>query len=296
MADLEKWIAEYLNCCNNQKKLNAKTVKAYAIDLRQFLEHTRGGTEMRKSILTYLNELHRRFNPRTAKRKTASLKAFFHYLEFEELIESNPFDKIRTKFQEPKSLPKTIPLDSIERIFGAVYNNASLLDAAILELLFATGMRVSEVCAVKCRDIDLSAGVVRIMGKGSKERLMQISNKEALAALKRYKDEFSDKLNEFFFINRLGNRLSEQSVRFMLNKYAALAEIPCRITPHMFRHSFATLLLENDVDIRYIQRMLGHSSIVTTQIYTHVASEKQRTILSAKHPRNTFSVDFQKHA
>ncbi|GHU87962.1 integrase [Clostridia bacterium] len=298
MENLEKLIEDYLAYCGGQKMLSAHTTKAYKIDLRQFREHVRpcaNAENIRKTDITaYLTELHKRCKPDTVKRKIASVKAFFRYLEYEDIIEVNPFNKIRTRFQSPKALPKTIPLTAIERIFDAIYENATPRDAAILELMFATGMRVSEVCSVRCGDIDLSSGVIRITGKGSKERIMQIGNTEALTALNRYYGECSRALGDYFFINRLGNRFSEQSVRFMINKYAEIAKIPSRVTPHMFRHSFATLLLEKDVDVRYIQRMLGHSSIVTTQIYTHVASEKQRTILSEKHPRNNFSVEFQK--
>lgn len=137
-----------------------------------------------------------------------------------------------------------------------------------------------------------SQNTVCVYGKGSKERIVQIENADVLAALKRYKQIKKVGMNdcEFFFVNRLGNRLSEQSVRFMIRKYAIQAGIESKITPHMFRHTFATLLLEEDVDIRYIQQLLGHSSIQTTQIYTHVSLNKQKSILIAKHPRNRMIV------
>jgi integrase/recombinase XerD len=157
-----------------------------------------------------------------------------------------------------------------------------------VELLFATGMRVSELCSLEAKDVRLEEGNIYIMGKGSKERVIQIGNKEVLAILQEYidvKNSHKCKSN-FFFINRFFSRISEQSVRFMLKKIRIKAGIPINITPHMFRHSFATLLLEEDVDIRYIQRMLGHSSIQTTQIYTFVTTEKQRQILTTRHPRN----------
>ena len=130
------------------------------------------------------------------------------------------------------------------------------------------------------------------MGKGAKERMLQIGNKCVLSALQVYRDSFEYQIikSNAFFVNRLGNQLSEQSVRFMIVKYAAAAGIDLHITPHMFRHSFATFLLEEDVDIRYIQRLLGHSSITTTQIYTHVTAKKERDILLSKHPRNKLSI------
>ena len=142
-------------------------------------------------------------------------------------------------------------------------------------------------------DINLSDKFIRVYGKGSKERIIQIENSDVLLALRKYNDAFSTEIQSggFFFINRLNNRLSEQSVRFMINKYVAKAGVLMHITPHMFRHSFATLLLEEDVDIRYIQQLLGHSSIVTTQIYTHVTSNKQKYILNTKHPRNRIIIN-----
>ena len=131
-------------------------------------------------------------------------------------------------------------------------------------------MRISELCSLHSYDVNLSEGVIRIYGKGDKERLIQIGNQEVISAVCAYQDSYAKQIEEtgWFFLNRLGNRLSSQSVRFMINKYCQAAGIQLHITPHMFRHSFATLLLEEDVDIRYIQQLLGHSSITTTQIYT----------------------------
>lgn len=167
-----------------------------------------------------------------------------------------------------------------------------LRDIAILEMLFATGARVSEMCSLTPDDIDLEYHSVRIFGKGSRERIVQIENTDVLEILREYSSTFSSDItfSGYFFVNRLHRRLSEQSVREIINKYALLCREDIHITPHMFRHSFATLLLEEDVDIRYIQRLLGHSSITTTQIYTHVAMSKQREILSAKHPRNKIDI------
>jgi integrase/recombinase XerD len=244
--------------------------------------------------------LHKSLRPKSVKRKIASIKAFCNYLKYEDIIEDNPFVKINVKFQEPFLLPKTIPLCTIQTILSTAYGKLSqpksskfqhsvyLRDIAVLELLFATGMRVSELCSLKPNDVNLKNGYIKIFGKGSKERLIQIENAEVLRSLVNYEKAFYDKIlkADYFFVNKLCNRLSEQSVRFMIKKYTNEAQIAQHITPHMFRHSFATLLLEEDVDIRFIQRLLGHSSIVTTQLYTHVTTNKQKYILSTKHPRN----------
>lgn len=166
-------------------------------------------------------------------------------------------------------------------------------DIAVLEILFATGARVSEICNLKLSSVDLTNHTVKIFGKGSKERMIQIENTDVLRALNNYYELFQPDIKEcgFFFINKLHHRLSEQSVREIICKYTAMTEYDIHITPHMFRHSFATLLLDEDVDIRYIQKLLGHSSITTTQIYTHVAMAKQKEILSVKHPRNKIIVN-----
>lgn len=301
MEELKNLLKEYLDYCQYRKNLNEKTLKAYRIDLAQFEIHLSqtGGALSRQTISQYITELYKSYKPKSIKRKVASLKAFCTYLTDEEILDENPFSRLRVKLKEPFLLPRTISLEQIGLLLSAAYsalqeaktNSAAAAvsrDIAVLELLFATGMRVSELCSLHGSDVDLTQKTVRIYGKGAKERIVQLGNPEVLSAVKNYKAYFAETIAaaDSFFVNRLGHRLSEQSVRFMINKYVERAGITKHITPHMFRHSFATLLLEADVDIRYIQRLLGHSSIVTTQIYTHVASEKQRDILVTKHPRN----------
>ena len=253
----------------------------------------------KKSIEKYIESLHTTYKPKSVKRKIASLKAFFHYTELEELIEANPFHKIQIKYKEPFILPKTIPSKNIEMIFNYAYqvkrnaqteygNAVALRNVLILELLFATGMRISELCSLTIEQVDFTDYIIKIYGKGSKERLIQICNKNVQRLLDEYKNMLADK--KYFFTNRLHKRLSEQSVRNMINNYTILSGVSLHITPHMFRHSFATLLLEEDVDIRYIQQMLGHSSITTTQIYTHISINKQKNILTEKHPRNKLNI------
>lgn len=301
MYSLETLIENYLIHCKTQKELNAKTIKAYRIDLAQFIKFASTYEEpiTKESLTSYLAVLHEKYQPKTTKRKIASLKAFFHFLEYEDLLEYNPFNKMRISYREPKRLPKTIPANTIQLFLHTIYHHHqqaatpfqkkyTLRDIAVIELLFATGMRISELCNLKYQDIDMENYSVLIWGKGAKERMIQIGNADVIAAITSYINAFQKEITQsgWLFINRLGHRLSEQSVRFMINKYADLAGISLHITPHMFRHSFATLLLEADVDIRYIQKMLGHSSITTTEIYTSVSMHKQKAILTEKHPRN----------
>lgn len=296
--NLQEAISTYITYCIEQKTLSPKTTKAYQTDLRQFSDHSQN-TFDREHIQSYITLLHKQFKPKTAKRKIAALKAFAHYLMVQDIISVNPFDKIDTSFREPLMLPKTIPFNIISAILASAYGSmkhcrteysrkCALRDIAVLETLFATGARVSEICTLTPEVIDLENHTLKIFGKGSKERIIQIENPDVLKALHNYCNAFRDDIvtSGFFFVNKLKHRLSEQSVRAMINRYVTTVGYERHVTPHMFRHSFATLLLEEDVDIRYIQKILGHSSITTTQIYTHVAMAKQKEILSVKHPRN----------
>lgn len=306
MNNLEMYQKNYLDYCMQQKRLDYKTIKAYRIDLSQFINELPIDDILliTPNVLEdFIMKLHQMYKPKTVKRKIASLKAFFRYLEYRELIEHNPFNKIQVKFREPSILPKTIPLHTVEVLLHTIYKqrqNAKtdyqrkkiLSDIAVIELLFATGMRISELCSLQTSDVNLYDRTILIHGKGSKERRIQIVNEDVINILKEYRTNFQaqSKKCSYFFINQNGSALSDQAIRRMINKYTSLAAIELHITPHMFRHTFATSLLEADVDIRYIQEMLGHSSINITEIYTHVAMSKQRDILMRKHPRKDFHI------
>ncbi len=306
MNTLQTHIDHYLTYCRYQKRLDEKTLKAYRIDLTQFLSQISCSApeEINSTIIEdFIVILHQHYKPKTVKRKIASLKALFHYFEYRELIERNPFHKIQVRFREPVILPKTIPLHTVETFLSTIYKQRTdaktnyqqknaLRDIAVIELLFATGMRISELCALKVNDVNLYDKNILIYGKGAKERRIQIGNDDVVRALEEYRKAFEESTQKcgHFFVNQTGRPLSDQSVRRMINKYTTIAAIEQHITPHMFRHTFATSLLEADVDIRYIQEMLGHSSINVTGIYTHVAMAKQRDILVTKHPRKDFRV------
>ena len=309
MNNLQNHINNYLEYCSLQKRLDKKTLKAYRIDLRQFTETNSitETTEITPAILeTYIAQLHQQHAPKTVRRKIASLKAFFHYLEYKQAINQCPFNRLNTKFREPITLPKTIPLHTIEVLLNTAYaqyhsattdyrKKTSLRNIAVIELLFATGIRISELCTIPYQNIDLQNKIIVIKGKGAKERLVHICDEHVITVLEKYHSEYRDEILScgYFFVNSIGKRLSDQSVREMINRYCRMADIPQHITPHMFRHSFATLLLEENVDIRYIQTMLGHSSINITEIYTHVAMSKQKDILNSKHPRKNLNIPEQ---
>ena len=282
-------------------KLSDKTIRAYKIDLSQYGVFS---NELSKQALwDYIEYLNKKYKPKTAKRKLATLKAFIHFLLLQDLIDFNPFDKLETTIKEPLLLPKTIPLGVIAKLISFSYQQivfaksdyqirSAVRNTAILELLFATGARVAEICTLRSDNVDLLGNSVKFYGKGSKERIIPIENFAVLSILRKYHSLFEKEIPDsgYFFVNKLGRRMTEQSVRNMINFYCKQCGVDMHITPHMFRHSFATLLLEEDVDIRYIQRMLGHSSITTTQIYTHVTSAKQKEILKTKHPRNKLNI------
>ena len=297
-------IQQFLDYCESQKRLSKDTVKAYRIDLRQFVAFiNENNLEISKETIgKYLSFLNEHYKLRSVKRKIMVVKIYFNFLLDEGLIVESPFQNMRIKLPPNNSLPRTIPFHTIDTLLVEAHrqvDNAhtrneqlhALRSAAILELLFATGIRVSELCSIKIDALDLSDGTLMIHGKGNKERMIEIENQEVLNTLRAYKEAEYNTTTDYFFLNSRHRPMSDQSVRRIINRYATTIQAQKHITPHMFRHSFATLLLEADVDLRYIQQLLGHSSISTTQIYTHVSSTKLRNILATKHPRNKINIE-----
>ncbi len=302
-------IKDFLFHCKYEKNLSEKTIIAYTTDLEQLLSFLRQsyaaesvydlGKHIIKAYMKHLSG----FKTKTVKRKIASVKAMFNYLSYENDDFINPFYKIKICLREANVLPTVMNITEIRKILSRLYEKehttdkllfsykAVVRDIAIVELLFATGVRVSELCNLRTSDINLKEGYIKVFGKGSKERFIQICSKETKAALRNYSALFKQEIAQsgYFFINRIGQPMTSQSVRWMIRKYVNGAGLDKNITPHTFRHTFATLLLEENVDIRYIQSMLGHSSITTTQIYTHVNMETQKKILRTKHPRRHLS-------
>ncbi|XZH88407.1 tyrosine-type recombinase/integrase [Clostridium perfringens] len=305
---LKELINQYLLKCEFQNNLDKKTLKAYRIDLNQFLDFTIDNEDFYKKdrVIKYIYYLNKsNYAIKTIKRKIASIRAFFYYLNYEDIIDVNPFSKIKLKLKEPLILPKTISIDEIQKLFTYVYSEMEkcnknsyrykeiVRDIAVLELLIGTGIRISELCTLKSDNIICSSNIIKIYGKGSKERIIPIYNSNILEALDLYEKIFFEDIlnNEYFFINKRKNRLSSQSVRNMINKYCKAIRIDLHITPHMFRHTFATMLLDDDVDSRNIQMILGHANITTTQIYMHVTSNKKSEIMKYKNPRSKFSIN-----
>ena len=299
---LEDKLAAYLEYCEYRKELDGKTLKAYRIDLRQYFEYVCVDEPDKEKIEEYVTHLHKSYKQKTVKRKIASIKAFYNYLEETEVIAESPFRKIKVKFKETVTLPRIIPREEIEKLLNHMYqclnesNKVSrkymLRDVAVIEVFFATGARVYEISNIREDSINLNTGLIRLMGKGGKERYVQISNTSILEVLKKYYDENEQAIKKsgYFFVNNRESRYTEQSIRLMLKKYTKQAGIERNITPHMFRHSFATYLIEEGVDVSCVQQILGHSSIKTTQIYIHIAAKKQAEILKEMHPRNNMKI------
>jgi integrase/recombinase XerD len=305
-------ISIFLGHCRYEKKLSAKTLKAYNTDLAQFYTFLAArqvsviNNVSKIDIRHYLEHI-QALKPKSIKRKIATIKALFNFLEFDDLLAANPLRKMKIQVKEPRVLPTVMELPEITRILQVLYRcmvaitdknsyayKVAVRNAVVVELLFATGGRVSEITGLQCCHIDIQDGTVLLRGKGNKERLVQVCNTETLQLLRLYQRLWHTTINragDHFLVNRLGAALSTQSVRNMITSLTHSAGLNKHITPHVFRHSFATLLLERDVDIKYIQSLLGHSSIVTTQIYTHVNQAKQRQLLKAKHPRRDIVLD-----
>jgi integrase/recombinase XerD len=319
MQTLAEAIASYLEHCRLTKNLSANTIKAYAQDLRQFRIRIEPevracdiGKESLKEFVDELISIGRK--PATVVRKVASLRAFFGFLESEDLIPASPFRKLRFRFRQQVRLPKALDLGIVEKILSWARNELinndfdradqkpegrRLIDKRlysaqrllILELLFSTGVRVGELCAISTGDVSPDRGVIKIDGKGGRQRLAIVTHPEVRKLLQDFgrMAHESDVHGEPFFRNRLGRRLSTASVRSMIRFVSIAASANTRVTPHAFRHTLATSLLDNGVDIRVVQEVLGHTHVTTTQIYAHVTENTQRTLVAARHPRNFMS-------
>lgn len=292
--------AEYIRVVRN---LAEHTVRAYATDVAEFvdfLEEEELGNDPSmldsRVIRRYLARLHRRgIRKSSVSRKLASLRAFFKFLLQKGKIEIDPTLGVSGPKQE-KKLPKYLRDDQIEALMLCpdTSNSLGLRDVAILEVMYATGVRVSELVKMNLRDVDLRAGEIRVLGKGSKERIVLLG-RAAQEALHAYLEAGRGKLlscrgkegecEDAVFLSKTGYRISARSVFRLLEKYFARVSDEMKISPHVLRHTFATHMLERGADLRSIQELLGHSSISTTQVYTHVSRERLRQVYESAHPR-----------
>ena len=252
MQTLSQSIVQYLEMCEYERNLSADTLKAYRIDLRQFLEFTKGEWADRDMLNRYIKHLNVYFSPRSVKRKLASVRAFYHELEYNGILEENPFHKLHIRIQSPKQLPRTIPGHLVHDLLQCAYDDYApnkrevLRDILVLELLFSTGLRVSELCSLSTETFMIGESELRLLvnGKGRKERMIQITTPELVQVAQAYCSEFAEEIQACgtILVNRLGRGISTQSVRRIVQKYLERTGSNYHVTPHMFRHTFATSL------------------------------------------------------
>ncbi len=298
----EQMITSFIEYCKVFRNLSPETQRAYASDLHQFesfcnqLNHSVFSSE---AIKEWLKVLDSNLKPRSILRKCSSLKSFYRFARINGWIDSDPFFDVPLKIKHIESLPKDISLRDVERILQYAYQKCNvdlspakhmqaIRNAAIIELLFGTGIRVSELCSLSPNDIDLESGRILIHGKRNKERIVFISNQDAIHLIEKYAKLDQKVILEtgYMFNSQQKTRISSEMIRSILNTYATKSGVSSHITPHRFRHTFATALVNSDVNLRHIQTLLGHSSVQVTEIYTHIASTHHREILHEKHPRN----------
>ncbi|MBF0371489.1 MAG: tyrosine-type recombinase/integrase, partial [Magnetococcales bacterium] len=293
-------INNFLEHCNS-KGLSSHSYKAYWKDLTDF--HVWARNENFANIFTtnsisgwLINIQKKGLSPASVKRKLATLKVFFRWLEENGHIEENPFHKFRPTITIPKRLPRNLTPDELRRLLGSSRGpllrfSSSRFPKITLqlatELLFTTGIRVGELCSILLTDMDLASGNIAIKGKGNRERLVFLEDPEIVGFMERYIPlrQFTAPTTPHLLVTVKGKPVTPDYIRRHLHAYAKEVGIERKITPHMLRHSAATQLLENGVDIRHVQKLLGHSSITTTEIYTHVSDNSLRNALRAANPR-----------
>jgi integrase/recombinase XerC len=298
---MQEALAEFLRYLSLEKNASAYTIKSYREDLNQALEFFREKAGVRvkeprqvstRHVRAYLAWLHeQRYSKATIARRMAAVRSWFRFLCRQGLIEANPADGLRSPRQD-KKLPHFLSEEELNRLLEQPPTGKPLgvRDRAILETLYSAGVRVSELTGLNVEDVDLDSGLAVVRGKGKRERLVPLG-RPALAALKRWltwRDEMAKKKSRTspaVFLNKNGSRLSSRSVGRLLEKYLALAGLDPRISPHTLRHSFATHLLDRGADIRSVQELLGHRSLGTTQIYTHVTTNRLKESYHQAHPR-----------
>lgn len=291
---MKELLEEFLVYLASVKNYSHNTLLAYQSDLKDFVEFFGSFSfdeeENFEKLRKYLENLKKRYNPFSIARKISSIKSFFKFLELEKGF-STGFLLFLESPKLPFRLPKVLSLDEIEKLLNSPDLNDPLgiRDKAMLEVLYATGLRVSELVSLKLENLNLELGLVRVLGKGSKERLIPMGD-YALKFLKIYLESVREKLaNEksktFVFLGRRGLPLTRQRFWQIIKDYAKKCGLEDKVSPHVIRHSFATHLLQGGADLRALQMMLGHASLSTTQIYTHLDYKKLKEIYEKHHPR-----------
>lgn len=289
---LENNFKRFLHRMEHEKNVSPHTLRAYELDGHEFLKflgENKNVTHLR--LRAYLAGLRSRgLSKSSIARKLAALRSFFRFLCREEILKSNPIVALRTPKQE-KRLPKILTADEVTRLLDTTSGDepADLRDRAILEMLYSTGMRVSELAALNVKDVDFFAEIVVVMGKRRKERVCHLGS-HALKALDAWLERRgiskvkASRCSDPLFVNLKGTRLTTRSIARVLAKRLTQAGLSTRSTPHTLRHSFATHLLDRGADLRSVQELLGHASLSSTQIYTHLSAERLKEVYEKAHP------------
>ena len=282
-----------------EKNFSEHTAKAYCSDILSYIvwldENSCENVDFSK-VRDYLHFIQKfNYKKTTIARKIASLRTFYKYLYREHKIDNNPAMNLNNP-KRPKSLPKFLTPDEVEQILNntKIETPSGYRNRTILELLWATGMRISELAGLNFGDLNLEQNEIRVFGKGSKERIILVTDR-AKSYLERYIESARDLIPKGFpvpdksedsplFINNTGYRLQTKTIRNVINNVVEKINLPKHVTPHVFRHSFATHLIENGADLRVVQELLGHASISNTQIYTHISTQHLKEVYNETHP------------
>lgn len=311
---LEDGINDYIRHCLKERKLSDNTIKSYSTVLEKFKKYISQNMHIemisdvtKETIRSYLEYLNTMWKSSTARHHINVVQGFFSYLEENEIIENTPFRKMHIRIKEPKRLPDALSMSEVNRILKAVYcspdstmgldeQRAEMIhwrDCVIIEFLFSTGMRVQELCSLRFSDFDQDNGIITVIGKGDKQRRCYITDERVLEVYERYlkcRRCYASE-NDHIFITRFEKTLTTQCVRDLVKKYTEMAGIRKKVTPHTFRHTFASMLVEEGVDLSHIQKYMGHSTISTTQIYLHISDQNARKVLMDKHPRSQIDTE-----
>ncbi|MGM9882327.1 MAG: site-specific tyrosine recombinase/integron integrase [Bacilli bacterium] len=290
-----KYINMYIDYLRVVRNYSDKTILSYYDDLTEYNEFLGNNfitvldinDDLVSKYLKYLYE--RRINKNSISRKLSSIRGFYNYLVKENIVKTNYFNEVSNPKRE-LYLPKFLKNEEIDKIFSVCNSNNVYeeRDTLIIELLYATGLRVSELVNIKIEDIDFNNRTIKVLGKGSKERMV-IYNNHTKKAMDTYLNDGYHSLNKrnngYLILNKDGNKLSERYVRNIINKLVRRANLDIKISPHTIRHTFATDMLENGSDLMTVKELLGHESLNTTSIYTHVTNEQIKKVYESAHPR-----------
>ena len=289
---MQRYIEKFKDYLTKEKNYSPHTVRNYAADLYEFAKFL-SGKELKdvdyitvRKMLGFLRE--RAISKRSIARKLSALRTFFTFLVRDGYLTSNPVASVSTPKMD-KKLPAFLDEKAVTKLLTSP-DNASfrgLRDKAILETLYGAGLRVSELVGIDIGDVDFISGVIKVLGKGRKERIAPVGD-AAITAIREYaakRDKKTGEDNKALFLNKSMKRLSDRGVRYIMDKYIAILSAEEHISPHTLRHSFATHLLNRGADLRSVQELLGHKNLSTTQIYTHVTTERLKSVYDKAHPR-----------